>query len=79
LRVKWRPARLESPRDADKTSGKIYGGSLAFGGGVPPYRHKTRVGGLGSTDISVQRGKTLSMVSRRYQAEAKLYSRKSLG
>jgi len=29
------------------TTGKICGGSIAFGGGVPLYRGKTRVGGLG--------------------------------
>ncbi len=38
---------LESPADAEKTNGKICGGSIAFGGGVPLYRNKTRVGGLG--------------------------------
>ena len=29
------------------TNGKICGGSIAFGGGVPLYKGKTRVGGLG--------------------------------
>jgi uncharacterized protein GlcG (DUF336 family) len=43
----FNPACLQSPRDADKTNGKICGGSIAFGGGVPLYRNKTRVGGLG--------------------------------
>jgi uncharacterized protein GlcG (DUF336 family) len=38
---------LVSPRDSGKTDGKICGGSIAFGGGVPLYRNKTRVGGLG--------------------------------
>jgi uncharacterized protein GlcG (DUF336 family) len=38
---------LESPADFDKTNGKICGGQIAFGGGVPLYRNKTRVGGLG--------------------------------
>jgi uncharacterized protein GlcG (DUF336 family) len=38
---------LESPRDAGKTDGMVCGGSIAFGGGVPLYRSKTRVGGLG--------------------------------
>lgn len=38
---------LESPTDANKTDGKICGGSIAFGGGVPIYRNKTRIGGLG--------------------------------
>jgi uncharacterized protein GlcG (DUF336 family) len=38
---------LETPNNADKTNGKLCGGSIAFGGGVPLYRAKTRVGGLG--------------------------------
>ncbi|MFN7984561.1 MAG: heme-binding protein [Vicinamibacterales bacterium] len=38
---------LVSPRDAKSTDGKVCGGSIAFGGGVPLYRGKTRVGGLG--------------------------------
>ena len=38
---------LEPPGDASKTDGRICGGSIAFGGGVPLYRNKTRVGGLG--------------------------------
>ena len=29
------------------TNGKVCGGSIAFGGGVPLYRGKTRVSGLG--------------------------------
>jgi uncharacterized protein GlcG (DUF336 family) len=36
-----------SPRDMNATNGKVCGGSIAFGGGVPLYRGKTRVGGLG--------------------------------
>lgn len=40
-------ACLESPVDAEKTDGKICGGSIAFGGGVALYRNKTRIGGLG--------------------------------
>jgi uncharacterized protein GlcG (DUF336 family) len=38
---------LVAPADAKKTDGKVCGGSIAFGGGVPLYRNKTRVGGLG--------------------------------
>jgi hypothetical protein len=38
---------LQSPSDAAKTNGKLCGGSIAFGGGVPLYKGKTRVGGLG--------------------------------
>ena len=36
-----------SPADAHVTNGKVCGGSIAFGGGVPLYKGKTRVGGLG--------------------------------
>ena len=43
----FEPGCLQAPRDADKTNGRICGGSIAFGGGVPLYRNKTRVGGLG--------------------------------
>jgi uncharacterized protein GlcG (DUF336 family) len=38
---------LVSPSAMKSTTGKICGGSIAFGGGVPLYRGKTRVGGLG--------------------------------
>jgi len=38
---------LVTPRDLNATNGKVCGGSIAFGGGVPLYRGKTRVGGLG--------------------------------
>lgn len=38
---------LVSPDDMDATNGKVCGGSIAFGGGVPLYKGKTRVGGLG--------------------------------
>ena len=38
---------LVPPTDMNATSGKICGGSIAFGGGVPLYKGKTRVGGLG--------------------------------
>ena len=38
---------LVAPQDAAKTDGKVCGGAIAFGGGVPLYRGKTRVGGLG--------------------------------
>jgi len=40
-------ACLESPDNANRTNGRVCGGSIAFGGGVPLYRNKTRVGGLG--------------------------------
>jgi uncharacterized protein GlcG (DUF336 family) len=36
-----------SPQDSGKTNGEVCGGSIAFGGGVPLYRGKTKVGGLG--------------------------------
>jgi uncharacterized protein GlcG (DUF336 family) len=38
---------LVAPNDMNATTGKICGGSIAFGGGVALYRGKTRVGGLG--------------------------------
>jgi len=40
---------LVSPRDMHATDGRVCGGSIAFGGGVPLYRGKTRVGGLGAS------------------------------
>jgi len=43
----FNPECVVSPTDADKTKGKICGGAIAFGGGVPLYRNQTRVGGLG--------------------------------
>ena len=41
------PDCLVAPADMNKTTGRICGGSIAFGGGVPLYKGKTRVGGLG--------------------------------
>jgi uncharacterized protein GlcG (DUF336 family) len=38
---------LMAPKDMNNTNGKVCGGSIAFGGGVPLYKGKTRVGGLG--------------------------------
>ena len=38
---------IVSPQESTSTNGKVCGGSIAFGGGVPLYRNKTRVGGLG--------------------------------
>jgi uncharacterized protein GlcG (DUF336 family) len=38
---------LVTPADMNATNGKVCGGSIAFGGGVPLYKAKTRVGGLG--------------------------------
>jgi uncharacterized protein GlcG (DUF336 family) len=43
----FNPECVVSPNDADKTKGKICGGAIPFGGGVPLYRNQTRVGGLG--------------------------------
>jgi uncharacterized protein GlcG (DUF336 family) len=43
----FNPTCVVSPQDAGKTDGRICGGSIAFGGGLPLYRDKTRVGGLG--------------------------------
>jgi uncharacterized protein GlcG (DUF336 family) len=38
---------LAPPDQSSHTDGKLCGGSIAFGGGVPLYKGKTRVGGLG--------------------------------
>lgn len=43
----FNPECLESPQTADRTDGKICGGSITFGGGVPLYRGGVRIGGLG--------------------------------
>lgn len=43
----FNPECLVSPKDFGNTDGKICGGSIAFGGGLPLYKNKTRVGGLG--------------------------------
>jgi uncharacterized protein GlcG (DUF336 family) len=43
----FNPQCIEAPQDAGKTNGKVCGGSVAFGGGVPLYKGKTKVGGLG--------------------------------
>jgi uncharacterized protein GlcG (DUF336 family) len=40
------PACIESLREKF-VAGKVCGGTIVFGGGVPLYRNKTRVGGLG--------------------------------
>jgi uncharacterized protein GlcG (DUF336 family) len=45
----FNPNCLEMPQDADKTNGKICGGSVAFGGGVALYKGKTKVGALGAS------------------------------
>lgn len=41
------PDCVVSPQDSGTTDGKVCGGAIAFGGGVPLYRGKTRAGGLG--------------------------------
>lgn len=43
----FNPDCVVAPSDADKTNGRICGGAIPFGGGVPLYKGKTRVGGLG--------------------------------
>ena len=43
----FRAECLAPPKDMHATDGKVCGGSIAFGGGVPLYKGKTRVGGLG--------------------------------
>lgn len=41
------PACLAVPYDAGKTDGRLCGGTIAFGGGVPLYKARRRVGALG--------------------------------
>ena len=43
----FRAECLAAPNNMNATTGMICGGSIAFGGGVPLYKGKTRVGGLG--------------------------------
>ncbi len=45
----FNPDCLVAPDDYRKTDGKVCGGQIAFGGGVPLYKGKTRVGGLGAS------------------------------
>ncbi len=46
----FNPACLASADDAvDAGKGKVCGGTIVFGGGVPLYKGKTRVGGLGAS------------------------------
>lgn len=42
------PECLSTPKDK-RGVGKVCGGTIAFGGGVPLYKGKTRVGGLGAS------------------------------
>jgi uncharacterized protein GlcG (DUF336 family) len=41
------PQCAGGPDDPDAGDGKVCGGTIVFGGGVPLYRGQTRVGGLG--------------------------------
>lgn len=44
------PACLDTPKGAaDAGKGHVCGGTIVFGGGVPLYKGKTRVGGLGAS------------------------------
>jgi uncharacterized protein GlcG (DUF336 family) len=43
------PRCLESPPDHGKQKGKICGGTIVFGGGLPLYRGTKLVGGLGAS------------------------------
>jgi uncharacterized protein GlcG (DUF336 family) len=43
----FRAECLTTPADMNATNGKMCGGSVAFAGGVPLYKGKTRVGGVG--------------------------------
>ena len=40
---------LVKPEDHGKQKGKVCGGTIAFGGGVPLYKGNTKVGGLGAS------------------------------
>ncbi len=41
------PECVTAPGKADTSKGKVCGGTIIFGGGLPLYRGKTKVGGLG--------------------------------
>ena len=41
------PACLATPQESAKTDGKLCGGTIAFCGGVPLYKARRRIGGLG--------------------------------
>jgi uncharacterized protein GlcG (DUF336 family) len=43
----FNPECLVQPGDADGSAGKVCGGTIVFGGGVPLYKGATKVGGLG--------------------------------
>jgi len=43
----FKPDCIDTPRNSDKTNGKVCGGSITVGGGVPLYKGRARVGGLG--------------------------------
>ena len=43
----FKPECLEAPADARETDGKVCGGTVGLGGGVPLYRAGKRIGGLG--------------------------------
>jgi uncharacterized protein GlcG (DUF336 family) len=43
----FNPECVVTPDNAAATNGKVCGGAIPFGGGVPLYKGKTRVGGLG--------------------------------
>jgi uncharacterized protein GlcG (DUF336 family) len=45
----FNPDCLVKPEDHGKQVGKVCGGTIAFGGGVPLYKGKTRVGALGTS------------------------------
>ncbi len=43
----FNPACLETPQEAAGTQGRICGGNVTVGGGVPLYKNRRRIGGLG--------------------------------
>jgi uncharacterized protein GlcG (DUF336 family) len=43
------PECLKTPAEHDDVDTRVCGGTITFGGGVPLYRGKTRIGGLGAS------------------------------
>ncbi|MCA1580530.1 MAG: heme-binding protein [Acidobacteria bacterium] len=43
----FNPLCMTTPKEHDKADGKLCGGTIVFGGGLPLYKGQTRIGGLG--------------------------------
>jgi uncharacterized protein GlcG (DUF336 family) len=65
----FNPLCSGSPRDNGKGNGKVCGGAIVFGGGVPLYKGGVRVGGLGSSGDTAC---TDHEISKRIRAKAGL-------